>query len=769
MTSSARKSISAKVRKIAVIVAVAAVTSLTLASALVTRNLELQHANILTRETADKISRASADATAAIITDAEILANMPPVAALIRAHYNNGIDPVSGDSTEEWKERLTTIFSSFHALRPNYLQIRFVGFADNAQEILRVDKVGERIERVPDDRLQQKGNEPYVEAARTVPIGQAVPLPPSYNRENGIIQEPKTLMYRVLVPVLEPAGYKFEGHRFGFIVINVDLLKHNQAAYKPLNLASSFVIHNSKGSSYVWDAEAQSGQYHGGMVVGLPEIVRTDLSRANAEQPLRLVNEGVEYITLKLESVSSATHSVFLTLIKERHFFSNILPFSTLNLIVLGLLLIFCSYAFARRGIETALAPMQTMRGNILASAETGQDPVLPIHLEDEVGDLAQSFKGLITRLRSQESDARQVFDGTTDGMVLVTSNGLIQQSNAAFGALFGPVVMGESTLTDYFASGDAQAIEAKVKLLASGNAGKHFAEAVLCRGKRDAKDGSSNWFEVTLALLREAEQKLALVVIRDVTEREAMSKSQKDLIEQLNRSNKDLEEFAYVASHDLKAPLRAVSHAATWLEEDLEEHLTEETTEHLHYMKSRILRMSGLLDDLLAHSKIGTRDFDPKSNIMSGLDLSHNIADLCGSGQDTQLEFSQDFLAAQMNQMPLQVVLLNLVSNAFKHNDKAQGHVLVALKDQGDHFEISVKDNGPGIHPKFQEAIFGLFRTLKSKDEVEGSGMGLAFVAKHLAVLGQSIKVISEGDGNGAEFVFTWPKPNLEEVQNVA
>ena len=107
---------------------------------------------------------------------------------------------------------------------------------------------------------------------------------------------------------------------------------------------------------------------------------------------------------------------------------------------------------------------------------------------------------------------------------------------------------------------------------------------------------------------------------------------------------------------------------------------------------------------------------------------------------------------------MPLQQVLLNLIGNAIKHHDKKEGHIEVAVKIGIQHYTFSVKDDGPGIPPEFHEKIFQMFQTLKPRDQVEGSGMGLAMVRKYVELAGGTLHLESSV-GHGSTFSFTWPK----------
>jgi PAS domain S-box-containing protein len=239
------------------------------------------------------------------------------------------------------------------------------------------------------------------------------------------------------------------------------------------------------------------------------------------------------------------------------------------------------------------------------------------------------------------------------------------------------------------------------------------------------------------------------LVVARDVTEREA-------LIEKLKKSNSDLDEFAYIASHDLKAPLNAIKRLVSWIEEDASEVLQGDSLEHFGMIKNRIDRMNMLLKDLLNYSRVGKNDGLPqKLNLQQTAKHSCDLLDL---PEGFVIEI--DDIDLVLPKIPLELVLTNLISNAVKHHFKKSGHIGIHCKNLKHDYQISVTDDGPGIDPSLHEKIFMKFQTLKPRDELEASGLGLAIVEKVLANYLGNITVKSD-IGKGATFIVTWPKAN--------
>ena len=225
---------------------------------------------------------------------------------------------------------------------------------------------------------------------------------------------------------------------------------------------------------------------------------------------------------------------------------------------------------------------------------------------------------------------------------------------------------------------------------------------------------------------------------------------------QELRRSNEELDQFAYIASHDLKSPLRAIDHLATWIEEDLEGVLEGKPRKNMCLLKSRVSRMEGLLDSLLAYSRIGrTQSRIREVSINRLLDEITGVLDI-PEGFDIRLP-TEDLVLNAM-QEPLRLVLQNLIQNAIKHHDRESGVIQVEAHPVQGGVEFLIRDDGPGIERRFHKQVFAMFKTLRPRDEVEGSGMGLALVKKTIENMGGRIEVISNDGERGTEFRVFWP-----------
>ena len=223
-----------------------------------------------------------------------------------------------------------------------------------------------------------------------------------------------------------------------------------------------------------------------------------------------------------------------------------------------------------------------------------------------------------------------------------------------------------------------------------------------------------------------------------------------------LEKRNSELDQFAYIVSHDLKAPLRAIANLSQWIEEDLEDQLTEDTRHQMDLMRSRVHRMEALINGLLQYSRVGR--MRAEIEIVNVEELLTEAIDSLAPPPEVTVKVMPGMPTLITERLPLEQVFANLISNGIKHNQRPNGQVVISVQDQQDFYEFAVADNGPGIAPEFHEKVFLIFQTLEARDKVENTGVGLAIVKKIIEDKGGTISLISEL-GQGATFRFTWPK----------
>ena len=261
------------------------------------------------------------------------------------------------------------------------------------------------------------------------------------------------------------------------------------------------------------------------------------------------------------------------------------------------------------------------------------------------------------------------------------------------------------------------------------------------------------------------------LAIFWDITARkeaeEALATLNQDLqdtVLELRRSNAELQDFAYVTAHDLKAPLRAIGTLTDWLYTDYGERLDEQGREQMLLVKGRVSRMNELIDSILRYSEIG-RGQRNLHRVDTNVLVNECIA-VIGPPEEIQVVVEESLPQVTCEKIRLTQVFQNLISNAIKYMDKQEGCVSIGCQEVEGWWQFYVADNGPGIDEKYHERIFKMFQTLTPRDELESTGIGLAMVKKIVELYGGKVWVESEL-GRGCTFFFTLPQIQSQEVRN--
>ena len=226
---------------------------------------------------------------------------------------------------------------------------------------------------------------------------------------------------------------------------------------------------------------------------------------------------------------------------------------------------------------------------------------------------------------------------------------------------------------------------------------------------------------------------------------------------QELAEANRDLQEFASVISHDLRAPLRGLRYAASDAKAALSSGDAEAATAGIDRALALSHRMSAMLTGLLDYARVG-RKTDTAEEVHTG-ELASEIVGSIAAGATQRIAVEGDWPTITTAVEPLDIVLRNLIENAVKHHDRADGQVTVHAATDGDRLVISVRDDGPGIDPAWHEAIFVPFRQIADTDDADGAGIGLALVKKTVERFGGSIEVASDPSRTrGASFKVSWP-----------
>ncbi|MEB3358311.1 MAG: PAS domain-containing protein [Synechococcales bacterium] len=233
-------------------------------------------------------------------------------------------------------------------------------------------------------------------------------------------------------------------------------------------------------------------------------------------------------------------------------------------------------------------------------------------------------------------------------------------------------------------------------------------------------------------------------------------------LTSDLKRRNQDLNQFAYVVSHDLKAPLRGIRNLAQWLKEDLGTLIPADSQEQLDLLMSRVDRMESLISGLLDYSRAGQRQ--SSAELVDVGELLRKITGSLSLPLGVTVQLTGRMPTFQTRRLVLSQVFANLISNAVSYGcPNQQGNVVVSVWEGAEAYEFAIADSGPGIAPSYHERIFNIFETLSTRDVPQSTGIGLSIVKKLVEEAGGTIRVESQL-GAGATFYFTWPKPTRME-----
>ena len=276
---------------------------------------------------------------------------------------------------------------------------------------------------------------------------------------------------------------------------------------------------------------------------------------------------------------------------------------------------------------------------------------------------------------------------------------------------------------------------------------------------KNQAKDGSFYWVDTTIVpFLNERGKPVQYLAIRtDITDRKEKEIQLKNLAEDFSRSNRDLEQFAYVASHDLQEPLRMVASFTQLLDKRYGEQLDEKAKEYIHYAVDGSKRMQNLVDDLLEFSRVGQKDVK-----LVEVDLN-KVLDQIKEGlglliKDTNTKIScRSLPIIQANESQMIHLFQNFITNAIKFR-KEDPLIQIEYRDNDDEYQFSVSDNGIGIEEKYLDKIFVIFQRLHTREKYEGTGIGLSVCKKIVENYGGEILVESELK-KGTTFHFTIKK----------
>jgi PAS domain S-box-containing protein len=383
-----------------------------------------------------------------------------------------------------------------------------------------------------------------------------------------------------------------------------------------------------------------------------------------------------------------------------------------------------------------------------LQSAVTSaiQNAQLRLQLQQSSDLLRSSLDQII----QTEQERDRFFDLSID--LLATGNfaGYFVRLNPAFERVLGftSAELMAQPLLNFVHPDDLEHTIAGARCLSVGEMEVGFENRYRC------KDGSYRW--LSWNVMPYVEQGLWYAVARDITiakRDEFISLQTKAALE--NR-NQELDNFVHIVSHDLKAPLRAVSNLSQWIEDDLEGKVLADTQPQLVLLRNRVNRMAATIDELLDYARIGHTDESIEPVVVA--ELLAEAIDSLAPPPTFSIVIAPNLPIIETKRLLLFQVFMNLIGNAIVHHNQSNGLIQISCRGCGEFYEFGVTDDGPGIAPENHTKIFTIFQAVNPQNRSDSTGIGLSIVKKIIETEGGVIRLESEL-GQGTAIYFTWPK----------
>ncbi|WP_257388130.1 CHASE domain-containing protein [Tahibacter caeni] len=359
--------------------------------------------------------------------------------------------------------------------------------------------------------------------------------------------------------------------------------------------------------------------------------------------------------------------------------------------------------------------------------------------------------------LQRSQSAFRALTDTANDAIIAAGGDGRIRYVNPAAGRCFGYSIdaLLRQPLTQLMPERYRTAHSEGMARLLGGGEPHVIGRTVEVAGLRS--DGSEFPLEISIAHWRDDEDEHFTAILRDITRRRETEQALEQQRSELARSNADLEQFAYVASHDLQEPLRMVASYVQLLARRYKGKLDADADDFIGFAVDGALRMQRLIDDLLTYSRIATRPVEAR-DVAAADCLQVALRNLAARVQETGAEIRVGALpTVRVDPLQLSQLFQNLVANALKFSSDAPPHVTIDAEREQDHWHFRVRDNGIGLDPQYADRIFVIFQRLHTRQQYSGTGIGLAICKKIVERAGGRIWVESR-PGDGATFHFTLP-----------
>lgn len=730
--------------------------------------------------------------------DVIFLAHTPPIQGIVRATKSRGYDIPGKSSLQTWKRRMRRIFIEFSKTRPLYFQIRYIGIADKGKELVRVDSSNGHSRVTPEDKLQSKSDRGYYKAILKLRAGEVYLSPINLNREWGEIQVPHIRTLRAGTPI-----YSSDGKLFGMVVINLNMgIVLNEVKDSSLNYVSTYLV-NSDGDFLVNPNPRLTfgfdlGQRHRWQdeFPGINLYKISSVNREYSQDNIRSMFGGVDVMARRIELIKNdpGKYITLVYVIPKSKIEERIIGASK-NALAVVLVIAIMIAIIVRFLMGRMFAPMNKIT---YAAHEIGggdYNVELPNSKYGEIATLTRAFGTMLEGIREREEQAAElnarlnaskkqanlIIDAAPEAIIVVNQSGDIARLNDSALKLFGysrqeligkpvEVLVPARFRTEHVNYRDGFIGNPSRRMMGEGR--DLYA---MC------KDGTELPVEVGISPINIDDEILVIAVLSDITQRKHAQRILQNINSELEQrveertrqlavSNKELEQFAYVASHDLQEPLRMVASYLQLIERRYKKNLDDDAIEFIGYAVDGANRMKNMINGLLEYSRVQTRTRDFEVIDME-LILNNVMQDLQVQIEERKALITHDKLPCVMGDASqIQRLLQNLIANAMKYCEREAPRIHVSVESlEQTSLELpegtpkcgwifSVSDNGIGIDNQYLDRVFQLFQRLHTRQEYPGTGLGLSLCKRIIERHGGNIWVRSMLD-RGSTFYFVMEK----------
>ncbi|MDD0854158.1 ATP-binding protein [Halobacteriovorax sp. GB3] len=695
--------------------------------------------------------------------DALFLSATPPIQGILRAKKNKGFDEKGKSSEGQWKDRLETIFKEMLIAKSHYLQIRYISHSDNGKEMLRVERIGSRIERTKEVNLQEKKNEDYYQEVFKLTENQVYLSPFSLNREYGKVQIPYTLVLRAAVPIYE----KFDTP-FGFIIINMDYtgifrdiseVVAENTEYFVTDSNNNILLHSNR----YFNAIDANGKFTKADIVhkSLPKFFKSE-TVSEMTKTVSLTDKERLIIASKIHyNELNPNDYLGVALISDIDVITGAVRSGLLNEALILFLIVLAATLLSFIYINKQLVPLRylktiTSRFDQDKDFSISEEDLLKIEGQDEVAELSRTLLHMSKEIGQQNIllNSQKLALDSKASVSETDTRGIITYVNDKFCKLTGyerEELIGRTHKIINSNYHDEAYFKQMWETILAGDPW----EGVI---RNKAKDGSFYWVDsIILPIKDDKGEILKFISIRmDITELVDQRQKMAEATETKSR-------FLATMSHEIRTPLNGVLGMLTLLEE---ENLSEEGKKNLATMKSSGLSLLQIINDILDFSKMEAHKLHLESIGIDLYDVVQEPISLLYSKakeNNTKIDLIFDDNCPQRivtDPIRLKQILLNLLSNAIKFtkNGTIEIHVkAIKTIDQKFTFQFAVKDSGIGIDADSINHLFSPFTQADTSTtrRFGGTGLGLTICKGIVEMLNGNIWAESK-EGEGSTFFFT-------------